>query len=261
MVNISTIFSSVQNEINDIEMVRIQPGEYTDFMNQVMNTIAQETELYLGRYSTVPKPLVASPDTNVVVIPEVDPLTNNILQPYRLERVLRQTEDLSKFMETREYSKQTIASTYSGNRSFQGISNIVDRGGFASHHTNPTNNNTVDGSLVLFFTKNFAVGEQVIIDFMQEVPFTVTKWNDVPALSVPEYLRTAVEAMLLEKVTRRLFNKGDESFGGKWQMASMVAKDELHRAKAYIQNFKDKRSVYQMKPSSWLDERRITNPS
>ena len=34
MVNIDNIISGVQNEINDIEMVRIQPGEYIDLLNQ-----------------------------------------------------------------------------------------------------------------------------------------------------------------------------------------------------------------------------------
>lgn len=256
MINIENIFSSVQNEINDIEMVRIQPGEYQDMMNQSMNKIAQETEMFLGRYTAIPRPLTTSTKTNTVVIPEVDPLTNNVLNPYRLERVLRQTEGLTKWMETREYSTQTISSTYSGNRSHQGMSNIVDRGGFATQFSNPTNNNAVDGSLTIYFTKDFEVGEQVVIDFIQEVPFVITKWRDNPSFAVPEFMREAAEALLLEKVCKRLFNKGDDSFGSKYQMAVQDSIRKLADLKAYVLNFRDKRSPIQIKPSAWLPESR-----
>jgi hypothetical protein len=69
-------------------------------------------------------------------------------------------------------------------------------------------------------------------------------------------MRTALEAMLLEKVTKRLFNKGDESFGSRYQMARQEAKEELSKVVGYARNFKDIRSPLQIKPSSWLDEAR-----
>lgn len=256
MVNVNLILSSVQNEINDIEMVRIQPGEYQDMFNQSLQQIAQATEMYVGRYSVVPNPS-ATPITvnkNVITIPEVDPITNNVLNPYRLYRVLRQDDTLSKFIETREYTVRAIASTYSGNRSFSGIQGVLDRNAFGSQFANPANNNLVDGSLTLIFTQDFALDEAVIIDFIQETPFTVTKWNDNPPFAVPEFMRPTVEALLLEKVSKRLFNKGDESFGTRFQMARQIAQSSLKELTAYVQNYKDKLSPQQAMPLDWLPE-------
>lgn len=255
MVNIDNIISGVQNEINDIEMVRIQPGEYIDLLNQVMQKVAQETHIYLGRYTVTPNPSASPVTTNAIVIPEVDPLTNNVLNPFRLERVIRQSADLLSYEETREYTTQAVASDYSGNRPFQGMTLPLNRNAFASQFANPNNSNAVDGSITLFFANNFESNENIIIDFIQEVPFTITKWKDNPALSVPEFMRTAVEAMLLEKVTKRVFNKGDESFGGRYQLAKQEAKEELDKVIGYTRNFRDERSPIQIKPSSWLDEK------
>lgn len=56
MINISQIISSVQNEIADISGERIQQGEYIDLLNSVAREIAQETEIYVNRYITIPNP-------------------------------------------------------------------------------------------------------------------------------------------------------------------------------------------------------------
>jgi len=255
MINVENIISGVQNEINDIEQVRIQPGEYIDLFNQSMQRVAQETQMYLGRYSVVPNSTAVPVTTNTLVIPEIDG-SGNVLNPFRLERVVRQSADRLTYEETREYTTQAIASDYSGNRAFQGMSLDLARNAYATQFSNPSNNNLVDGSMTLFFTENFALDENIIIDFIQETPFTITKWRDNPSFAVPEFMRTALEAMLLEKVTKRLFNKGDESFGSRYQMARQEAKEELSKVVGYARNFKDIRSPLQIKPSSWLDEAR-----
>lgn len=48
------ILSLVQNSLGDLAMERIQPGEYIDAFNLVVNDVAKDTEIYLARYITQP---------------------------------------------------------------------------------------------------------------------------------------------------------------------------------------------------------------
>lgn len=253
MIPLNTIFSSIQNEINDIEAVRVQLGEYLDFAEQTLNEIARETDMYLGRYTFIPVPTSASPSINYVVVPEVDSV-GNIINPYKLERVMRASPDGNTIKETREYSMQTISATYANNASFRGMRGVLDSGAFATLLNNPDNANKVDGSLVLFFTKVFDIGEALIIDFVQHSPFRITRWNANPSIAIPAYMRDAFETIMLSKVVKRLFFKGDEAFGSRYQMSLPIAMSALDKLKAYARNHRDKQSPYQIQPSRWLPE-------
>lgn len=251
MVTIDRIISSVQSEINDLSMTEVQPGEYYDILNMCMQKIAQETEMFLGRYITIPRAVGDAP-INYVVIPETD--NNNDLNPLKLQRVVRQKENSSKFVETREFSIQTVASTFTGNLSFRGMTGRVNRNAFATQLSNPDNNNTVDGSLVLIFADNFDEGEQVIIDFIQEIPFTITKWNTNPPIAVPEFMRNTLEALMLTSICKRLFLKGKNEYGSRFQLLNTISVEEISKLKSYAYNLKDTQSILQARPLNWLPE-------
>lgn len=53
-ITTNKILSTVQNAIGDIAMERIQPAEWVDMLNEIINDVSKETEIYLGRYITTP---------------------------------------------------------------------------------------------------------------------------------------------------------------------------------------------------------------
>ena len=55
-VQINKIFSDIQTEIDDLAMEKVQLGEYIDLMNDLAIDIAQETQIWIARYTTVPNP-------------------------------------------------------------------------------------------------------------------------------------------------------------------------------------------------------------
>ena len=55
-VLINKIFSDIQTEIDDLSMEKVQLGEYIDLMNDLAIDIAQETQIWIQRYTTIPNP-------------------------------------------------------------------------------------------------------------------------------------------------------------------------------------------------------------
>ena len=58
MIQALEILSDAQNKVNDLAMERIQRGEWLDMLNLVAVNIAQETEVYINRYTTIPNQIV-----------------------------------------------------------------------------------------------------------------------------------------------------------------------------------------------------------
>jgi hypothetical protein len=255
MITQQSILSNIQNDINDLGMSLIQPGEYLDFFNTALQEISQECKVYLGRYIFVPNPDANNPiNINYVVIPQFD-ANGNRLSPLKFERILRQDSELTKYIETREYSIQSISSTYSNNLSFRGISKSISRGGFATQFANPDNNNQIDGSITIIFTKNFEIGEQVVIDFIQSVPFLITKWTNNPQFQIPDYMKNSLQNLILSYVCKRLYMEGKEEYGNRFRIASEEAEKYIKKLNAYTRTLRDEQSPLQAMPLNFLPER------
>lgn len=53
-VPINRVFSSVQDNIGDLSMDRVQIGHYVELCNRIASNIAIETQVYIGRYIATP---------------------------------------------------------------------------------------------------------------------------------------------------------------------------------------------------------------
>jgi hypothetical protein len=67
-LTIQDVFSDVQNELNDLAMNQIQLGEYVSFANDIAMEVAQNTEIYIGRYRTIPVPIASAWDSTTAYI-------------------------------------------------------------------------------------------------------------------------------------------------------------------------------------------------
>jgi len=54
MVTVQKIISYAQTDLNDLSGDRIHEAEYIDLLNDISAIVAQETEVWIGRYKTIP---------------------------------------------------------------------------------------------------------------------------------------------------------------------------------------------------------------
>lgn len=64
MITVSDIISAVQIEIGDIAGDRVQPAEWVDMFNRIARQVAQNTEVWMDRFTLIPNPLVGDWNNN-----------------------------------------------------------------------------------------------------------------------------------------------------------------------------------------------------
>jgi hypothetical protein len=255
MIDLAQIISEVQLDVNDEAGERVQRAEYVDMTNTVIRKIAEKTQIWIGRYVATPNPSATpvSPAPFKANIPLTDSLGNNI-SPWKFLRVVR--SDGTTWAETREYSLQAIGRKSSGKSMFP--INQIDAGGnvFSTQLHNDSNGgtNSVDGSITMNFATAFEQDEQVVFDFIQNVPFLLTTLTVPIGLSIPSWMEDAVKYGLLYKVQERLYNKGDETMTNRLLRTEQLYNRHVRDAQTYAYNLKDEHSTYQSFPRQILPE-------
>ena len=243
MIAISAVISEVQSDINDTSMSRVNRAEYVDIANRVAMKIAQETEIYINRYTFIPNPSSnPQPKTYLVKLPYVNTGTPNIdLAPYRIIRVTRGTTTGPH--ECSEYSQQAVARTISGNSSFP--INNTQLGAYEYATQFVDNANLLDNSIHLIFGQSFATDENVTIDFVSNRPWgnanlsqnvnPLTRWmpNATNPQALPDYLFDCFKEGILFHVCDRLYLHGDETFGSRSEVVRRRYENALKEARAY----------------------------
>lgn len=214
--------------------------------------------------------IISQPHT--VTIPFTDPVTGQILSPYRILKITRsdkpaintigENTDIN-FRETREYSIQSVNASQAGNAPFV-VNNLdMDNVGFGTHFMDANKKEVSDGRTIAFATK-FEYGETVIVDFIQSEPFQMTAWfeyvypsiipntNPYPPLDIPNFLYNAYRWGIQWQICERLYAAGDESFAPRADRARQYYDTYLREAMAYAQMLLDKNSFIQSQPRIWL---------
>lgn len=258
MIPVMQIISHCQNEINDLSSDKIQLGEYRDLFNDTLREIASKTEIWVARYQTTPYPANSSAPANPiygVTIPSIDPTTSQALSPYLILRAMRSVTDSTTnsiaWEETKEFSWQAIGRLQSGHPPFTENMMGLPNGAFATMFMN---NGTIDDSRTLMFVKPFEMGESVIIDFIQQIPFLWADPITSSNMAIPDHLHLALVHGLLWRLFERLFNKGDETAQFKADRQKSYYDVFLKEAMYYSRMMMDKQSTLQTKPQIWLPE-------
>lgn len=109
-----------------------------------------------------------------------------------------------------------------------------------------------NGDMELTFTRPFDVGEGVVIEYMQEIPFQVAKVNDT--FQIPSFADQAILAGLKWRCFEAMFAMGNDAAMRRMDVYLNQFKQEMKIVKAYTKAFKDERSVPQNQPFIWLSE-------
>lgn len=259
MVNIAQIISMVQSNINDLAGERIQSAEYIDHCNFVAMDIAEETEIYVGRHTSIPRPLGVTTATYNVNIPY-----NDTTRDISVFRFIRVTRGLNGWTDCHEFSQQTISATISGNSSFVNNNTQLGRAEFLTMIGHPVDG--IDGSINLIFGQQFEEGEHVVVDYISNRPWGSPDGTDTRALqrwnpnnsnpqTIPDFLRNAFEWGLMWRITESLYMKGDDSFANKADRSKQNYQLYLRQAVGYSKMLKDNRSALQSQPLNWLQEK------
>lgn len=245
MITVNEIFSKVQNAIGDVALERVQLGEYIDAMNDIATALAEKTQMYISRLILTPNTGTATAQANI----------SSSYAPYKLIQVMRRESGNDYWTLCREFSLQAIGNDTSGNNAFD-INTWDIPNGFSVTLINISN--VVDGSMTLTFTTEFALSEELAIDYISNNPFanTLTKWSPMtnPPIQVPDFMRDACYYGLLWKITESLYMRGDESFGNRAVLAKQHYDDFARKVSAYSRMFKDNKYNLQMMAINWLPE-------
>lgn len=109
-----------------------------------------------------------------------------------------------------------------------------------------------DDGMDFHFTRDFSLGEQVVITYLREQPYTPTMWTD--AISLPDAVSHAVEWDAIQNCLERMFIQGDPTVGDRLSFARERASQELNSADAYLRNLIDENSTIITRPLKWLPE-------
>jgi hypothetical protein len=220
--------------------------------------IGEKTQIWIGRYVATPNPSatpLATPPLKVN-IPFTDTL-GNVLSPYRFIRMVRSStnnDGTAGWTECREWSQQAVGATSGGHASFPQNNYQLSNNAFSTQFYNDSTGgtNTVDDSRTINFPNGFDVDEQLVIDFIQTRPFTLTQWTNPTNVSIPDFLRNPFTYGLLYKLQERLYNKGDESMLGRAERTKTMYEKYLREAMGYSHNLLDNKSTPQSFPRVWL---------
>jgi len=199
-----------------------------------------------------------------VNIPYTD-LDGNTIAPFKFLRVSRGNSH-DGYMNTEEYSLQSIGRYTSDRPAFLPNDITHDANSFSTQFLNDINplSPTIDNGLTLNFAEPFQTNEQVVIDFVQGKPFTITKWGTNPSLLIPDFMRNAFIWGVLWRAMSRLYNNGDDRMFPRMQNAELKYQGlrfqgtlgkvggYLREAMGYARNFKDIGSSMAPQPLKYL---------
>lgn len=263
MKSLTAILSAVQSDLGDITQESIQPAEYVDFVNDVLNEVASQTETWIAIYNTTP--ITTAPLTPVysVYVPYYD--KGALLSPYKLQRVIRSLNGYST--ETMEYSVQSIES--SQNTGYPFVSNSFQVGDYAFS----AQRDGLDGFVISFATP-ISVNESITAEFIVGQPMLYGKWsplnstvsgtavlqsasnsgaNPIPS-SVPDFLGNAMHYGILGKALQKLYMNGDDSKFQRMQWANTVYERSKKDAAYHSRMMKNNGSAVICQPINWLPE-------
>lgn len=246
MVDIKTILSDVQMDLGDNANEAIQRAEYVDTINNIIRTVSSETRIYLNRKIYTPNDGTSTDPIYQCTVAASD-------SPHFLLTVYRKKITETLFTECREYGYQTNMATLRGERSFQ--KNDVQLG-TREFHTQFMNESTglVDDGRHIIFNEPIEPLEEIAVDFVSNAPITVVTWSENMTLQVPNFLEDAVRYGVQYRLMERLFNRGNNDYSSRAQVAERNYDKALKKARAYANNYLHKGSGMQLRPIKWLPE-------
>ena len=222
-------------------------GGYVHYNNTiyqaVQNTSAEppaNTYKYIGSLDL---------NTSTVIIPFK--LQQNIIAPFKFISVFRGYPD-GTIKETTEYSMQSVQNTQAGVNSFRINNTYFDGGKFATDFVNKEG--TLIGDIKLEFADTFLMNERVYIDYISQVPFKISNWNQNPPIMIPEFVEQSFIYGLTWLLADMLYNRGNQYYMNIADRNKAYFDRTLRDAVGYTRMLRNNDSTLQMQPINWLPE-------
>lgn len=246
MVNLQTIMSDVQMDLGDMAHTAVQRAEYVDTLNNIIRKVALDTRVWINR-------LIFTPNTGTQPTPVYQCAIPAVNSPVYLLTVYRKATSDTDFLECREYGYQSNMATLRNESSFQKNDIQLGRRNF---HTQYRDENTLltDDGLYIIFNEEIEINEQIAVDFISIRPINVVLWTNGMTLQVPDFLEDSIRYGLQWKLMERIYNRGNEAYGSRSQLAKANYNEALHKARAIALNYKDLNSSMQITPIRYLPE-------
>lgn len=246
MVDIKTILSDVQMDLGDNAHTAIQRAEYVDNVNNILRMVARETRIWINRKVYTP-----NDGTGTDPVYQVHILAED--SPVKLLAVYRKALSESKYVECREYGRQSNLATMRNNPSFQKNDLQLGRIHFHTQYLDE-DTNTVDDGRYLIFNTAFETGEQVAVDFVSGSPISIALWSENMTLQVPDFLEDTIRYGLQYRLMERIFNRGRDEYLSRVQIAKENYTTALNKARAIARNYLDENSQMVITPWNYLPE-------
>lgn len=267
MKTIAAILSNAQNDLGDIGHEQIQPAEYVDYVNTVLNEVAMQTETWIAVYSVTPITVATTTTVNSVFVPYIDNsvVPPALLSPYKLQRVIRSLNGIGS--ETLEFSIQSIESMQNTGYAF--VNNSFQLGDYAF----AAQRDGADGFVITFATP-IAMNETITAEFIVGQPLLYSTWTPVAGsnpntalmqsavqygmaqapTSVPDFLVKSMQYGIIFKALQKMFLNGDDSKFQRMQWAEQLYDKAKREAAYHSRMMKNNGSVIIVQPIDWLPE-------
>lgn len=272
--SLQKISSKIQRHIGDEGFQRIKRAELNDIIDDAIyavgNLVRQWVEtVKISPYAAVVDYTVADEADLPTLTPSVGETayvtnTNERWQYYNLAwrlyplHIAKIDPEVTRIYRSLQVRRNGITAT---EISFQALQEAYSTGYLFNRNNNETRevNGTQfavlkrdDDGMDFHFTRDFSLGEEVVITYLREQPYTPTMWLD--AITIPDAVAKAVEWQGIEACLERMFIQGDMTVGNRLSYARDRAKQETNKADAYLRNVIDENSTITTRPLRWLPE-------
>jgi len=256
MISLHQIISQAITSFKNLDFEEIGEAEIVDMTNDIAMDIAEETDYYIRRYSSVPKSDATDPDTNILTMPFTDATNQVDMSAYSILQVIRGRD---KMVPCHEYSYQAVRTQMTDNYPFP-------RRGKLDKYSYHASFDIDTGDMLLYFGGNFELNELAVVTYTTNKPFGDPIYGNDPnsltklpksatlQLSIPDFMRNAFRYGLIFRMAETLYYKGNDSLTWRMKEADNRYKHHLLKAKSYIMSYKNKGHGIKTSTINWFDE-------
>jgi hypothetical protein len=245
------LFSLVQKKINDITFSKVERQEYIVSLDNVMQDIARECDVFFSSQSYSVGVDMVEGDFFF------DILVSNIISPIKIEYLKRGKMDNEGnyfFSECREISYASVLhSKDSTDKDGYNVNSSALGTIFYAVQVISVRNALNQYVLRVHFTSPFQADEQIHVYATTSQPYGNPVSFASTLIDVPSHIAHVAEFGILSYVTSLLYF-GFNQFGNQYQLATAEYESRKKKLKSYVINLKTKSSPIIVQPFKFLGE-------